>query len=184
MTRGQISQHHPGTGRTRGPTPKSRTRPDLYVCQINDVPLRHPLHVEAERSRASGGRSGARRRQHRPQGRTPRSRLLDRDSSIEEWKRAPSRHATCGSCCTAGTCWAVVTAKSKPLVCRPGGCTAPLLAPGGGRRPARRLVGHGDTGRLPARARPGRLPSGVRGPDRVGGGRDAPLRRDPFLDPP
>ena len=32
----------------RGPTPKSRTPSDLHVCQISDVAIRHPLHVEAE----------------------------------------------------------------------------------------------------------------------------------------
>lgn len=59
-----LTQHRPTTqhGRctpsqhgkkTKSPTPKSRALPDLHVCQISDVVIRQPLHVEAEYLRQS-----------------------------------------------------------------------------------------------------------------------------------
>jgi hypothetical protein len=48
-----LDQADPRTvGTGRGPTPKSRTPCDLYVCQISDAVMCHPLHIEAERLRA------------------------------------------------------------------------------------------------------------------------------------
>ena len=44
LSRGSFSTVH----RYPGPTPKSQTPSDLHVCQISDVMLRQPLHVEAE----------------------------------------------------------------------------------------------------------------------------------------
>jgi hypothetical protein len=45
---GQLPRHHPSTGKTKGPTPKSRPPPDLHVCQISDVVICHPLYIEPE----------------------------------------------------------------------------------------------------------------------------------------
>jgi hypothetical protein len=46
-----LDQADPRTvGTGRGPTPKSRTPCDLYVCQISDAVMCHPLHIEPERS--------------------------------------------------------------------------------------------------------------------------------------
>lgn len=48
MTGGQLFQHHPSTEKIKGPTQKSRTLTDLHVCQISDVVISQPLHVETE----------------------------------------------------------------------------------------------------------------------------------------
>lgn len=47
------SQHDPSTGKTKGPTPKSRTLSDLHVYLISDVVIRQPLHIEPELAHTS-----------------------------------------------------------------------------------------------------------------------------------
>lgn len=60
------SQHDPGTEKTKGPTPRSQSLPDLHVHQIDGAVAGDPLHVEAElpHKALTCGYAGA--SQHRP----------------------------------------------------------------------------------------------------------------------